>query len=333
MLFHSFNLFMFILVLNIILGSNKKNNIINIFEKIKNNKQFHIRINKSLAENIKNVNINYESTEFDLLYEELVKQKLKNYQRLMDLRKKEKNYEKKKRRDKKYQDKVVRSKIKAYYLLIGDYSKYYEMSDSFNLIEKKNKIKNKYYEMRDSFNFIEIKDKIKNKYNEMRDLFNFVERKNKTKHNYYEMSESFNLMETKNEIKNKLYEIIFKGTSFWKGLGKFLELLGICAIEYMFVSIFFFILWLLAESGTCACATTCASACTCAATCASACACTATCASACACSSIPCVGVAAGIYGGFILLIIITVLVVALLVIWLWPNDDKNFINKILESK
>ncbi|SCQ12578.1 Plasmodium exported protein (hyp5), unknown, putative [Plasmodium sp.] len=303
MLLPSFKLFIFILVLNIILGSNKNNNVINIFEKIKNNKKFHMRINKSLAENIKNENSYYESTEFDLLYEELVKQKLKNYKRLMDIRKKEKNYEKKKRRDKKWQDKVVRSKIKAYYLLIGDYSKYYEMSDSFNFIETKNKIKNKYYEVRDSFNFIKRKDKIKNKYYEMSNSFNSIESKNKIKNNCCEMSDTFTFIETKNEIKNKLYEIIFKGTSFWKGLGNFLELLGICAVEYMFVVIFFSFLGLLTESGACTCA------------------------------SFSCVGVAAGIYGGFILLIIITVVVVALLVVWLWPKDDKNIINKILEPK
>lgn len=41
----------------------------------------------------------------------------------------------------------MRSKIKAYYVLIGDYNKYYEMRDSFNLIETKNKIKNKLYEI------------------------------------------------------------------------------------------------------------------------------------------------------------------------------------------
>ncbi|SOV73815.1 Hypotetical protein, putative [Plasmodium sp. gorilla clade G3] len=134
MLFLSFKLFIFILVLNIILGSNKNNNS------------------------------NYESREFDLLYEELVKQKLKDYQRLMNLRKKEKNYEKTKLRDKKWQDKVVMNKIRAYYVLIGDYNKYYEMSDSFNLIEMKNKLKNKYYEMSDSFNLIKTKNKIKKNY-------------------------------------------------------------------------------------------------------------------------------------------------------------------------
>ncbi|EUR81560.1 hypothetical protein PFBG_00230 [Plasmodium falciparum 7G8] len=59
-------------------------------------KSLIIMINKSLAEYIKNENTNYESKEYDLLYEELVKQKLKNYERKMDLRKKGKNYEKKK---------------------------------------------------------------------------------------------------------------------------------------------------------------------------------------------------------------------------------------------
>ncbi|SOV78746.1 Plasmodium exported protein, unknown function [Plasmodium reichenowi] len=139
MFFLFFKLFIFILILNIILGFNKNNNnVINIFEKTPNNKKFHIRINKSLAECIKNENTNYESKEFDLLYKELVIQKLENYERLMELRKKEKNYEKKKRRDKKWQDKVVRSKIKAYNLLNGDYKKYYEI---------RKKIKNKLYEI------------------------------------------------------------------------------------------------------------------------------------------------------------------------------------------
>ncbi|SOV84269.1 Hypotetical protein, putative [Plasmodium sp.] len=243
MLFLSFKLFIFILVLNIILGSNKNNNVINIFEKMKNNKKFHIRINKSLAENIKNENINYESKEFDLLYEELVKQKFKNYQRLMDLRKKEKNYEKRKRRDKKWQDKVVRNKIKAHYLLIGDYNKYYKISDPFNLIK------------------------------------------------------------TKNKIKNKLYENIFKGTSFWKGLGLFLELLGICALESI-IFVFFntLILGLESMNGCCFC-------------------------------TYFAVTVPFGVYVVSILLIIITVIVVILLVIWLWPKDDKNIKYKILEPK
>ncbi|SOV84353.1 Hypotetical protein, putative [Plasmodium sp.] len=256
MLFHSSKLFIFILILNIIFGSNKNNNIVNTFEKIKNTKNFHIRINKSLAEHIKNESSNYESTHFDLLYEELVKQKLKNYQRLMDIRKKEKNYEKKKRRDKKWQDKVVRSKIKEYYLLIGDYNKYYEMRDSFNLIE------------------------------------------------------------TKNKKKKKLYEIIFKGTSFWKRLGFFFELLGICTVNSMCFVIHGFLFYLLLY--------------------------------------IPVVKfvlifykifshiltffsnyflVFSGIYGVFILLIIITVVIVILLVVWLWPKVDENNINKILQAK
>ncbi|SOV10290.1 Plasmodium exported protein, unknown function [Plasmodium sp. gorilla clade G2] len=120
MLFLSFKLFIFIIVLNIILVFNKNNNVINIFENNfnnNNNKQLHIRINKSLAEYIKDENKTYESNEFDLLYEELVKEKLKNYKRLMDLRKKDKNYEKKRRRDKKWQDKVVKRKMKQYYVL------------------------------------------------------------------------------------------------------------------------------------------------------------------------------------------------------------------------
>ncbi|KYO00001.1 exported protein (hyp5) [Plasmodium gaboni] len=241
MLFPSFKLFIFILVLNIILGFNKKNNFINIFVKNNNNKPFLIRINKSLAEYIKNEKRNYERTEFDLLYKELVEEKLKNYQKLMDLRKKDKNYEKKRRRDKKWQDKVVRSKMRAYYLFIGNYNKYYEMNDSFNLIGKKN------------------------------------------------------------EIKNKLYEIIFNGTSFWKGLGNFLELLGICAVESMFVAIFNAIVLLLqyVDGISMVCATYAI--------------------------------MSAGMYGVFILLIIITVVVVVLLVVWLWPKDDENAINKILE--
>ncbi|SCQ12667.1 Hypotetical protein, putative [Plasmodium sp.] len=257
MLFRFFKLFIFILVLNIILHSNKNNNnIINIFEKIKNNKKFHIRINKYLAEYIKNENTNYESTEFNLLYEEMVKQKLNNYKRLIDLSKKEKNYKKKKLRDKKWQDKVVRNKIRAYYVLIGDY--------------------NKYYEMRGSFNFIE----------------------------------------TKNKMKNKLYEIIFKGTRFWKRLGFFLEFLGICAVNSMIFVIHGFLASLLLYI----------------------------------------VGVKYfgtiytvfpntliifseyfivfyGIYGVCILLIIITVVVVILFLVWLWPKDDENNINKILYAK
>ncbi|SOV84260.1 Hypotetical protein, putative [Plasmodium sp.] len=256
MLFHSFKLFIFILVLNIILHSNKNNNIVNIYEKIKNNLTFHIRINKSLAEHIENENSNYESKEFDLLYEELVKQKLKNNTRLINLRKKEKNYEKKKLRYKKWQDKVVRSKIKAYYLLIGDYKKYYEMRDSFNLIDIKNK------------------------------------------------------------IKNKLYEIIFKGTDFWKNLGYFLEFLGKCAVRSMIIVIHGFLFYLL--------------------------------------SNIQLIKIFliifkdysnfltvlsnyliifSGIYGVCILLIIITVVIVILLVVWLWPKDDENVINKILVFK
>ncbi|SOV13890.1 Hypotetical protein [Plasmodium sp. gorilla clade G2] len=261
MLFLSFKIFIFVLVLNIILGSNKNNNVINIFEKIKNKKQFHIRINKSLAEYIKNESRNYESIEFDLLYEELVEQKLKNYQRLMDLRKKEKNYEKRKRRDKKFQDKVVRNKLKAYYVLIGDYNKYYEISDSFNLFERKNKIKDKLYEMND--------------------LFNLSERKHK--------------------IKNKLYKNIFKGTSFWKNLGLFLEFLGICAAESMIFVIFnSLVLILKITSDTMF-------------------------------SCLTSVIVPLGIYGVSILLIIITVIVVVLLVVWLWPKEEKNLINKMTE--
>ncbi|SOV76032.1 Hypotetical protein, putative [Plasmodium sp. gorilla clade G3] len=256
MLFHSFMLFIFILVLNIILGSNENFNIVIIFEKIKNKNNFHIRINKSLAEHIKNERSNYESTQLDLLYNELVQQKLKNYTRLIDLRKKEKNYEKKKLRYKKWQDKVVRSKIKAYYILIGDYNKYYAMRDSFNLIE------------------------------------------------------------TKNKIKNKLYEIIFKGTSFWKNIGFFLELLGICALgskilvilcilDYLLLytislkaillpSAFFFKIFGFLSPYL--------------------------------------IGIS-GIYGVCILLIVITVVVIVLLVVLLWPRDDENIINKILEAK
>ncbi|SCQ12774.1 Plasmodium exported protein (hyp5), unknown, putative [Plasmodium gaboni] len=257
-----------------------KNNFINIFVKNNNNKPFLIRINKSLAEYIKNENRNYERTEFDLLYKELVEEKLKNYQKLMDLRKKDKNYEKKRRRDKKWQDKVVRSKMRAYYLFIGNYNKYYEMNDSFNLIVTMNKIKNKLYGMNYSFNLIETKNKIGNELDEKSDSFDFIGKKN--------------------EIKNKLYEIIFKGTSFWKGLGNFLELLGICGIESMFVTVFNSLVLLL-ESGQCASI------------------------------SFSCVAVPAGMYGVFILLIIITVVVVVLLVVWLWPKDDENAINKILE--
>ncbi|ETW52325.1 hypothetical protein PFUGPA_05332 [Plasmodium falciparum Palo Alto/Uganda] len=63
---------------------------------------------------------------------------------MLDSKKRKKN---KKIRVKKWHDKVVRSKIKGYYVLIGDYNKYYEMMDSFNLIETKNKIKNKLYEI------------------------------------------------------------------------------------------------------------------------------------------------------------------------------------------
>ncbi|SOV20578.1 Plasmodium exported protein (hyp5), unknown function [Plasmodium sp. DRC-Itaito] len=118
MLFLSLKLFIFIIVLNIILVFNKNNNVINIFENnFNSNKELHIRINKSLAEYIKDENKKYESNEFDLLYEELVKEKLKNYKRLMDLRKKDKNYERKRRRDKKWQDKVVKRKMKQYYIL------------------------------------------------------------------------------------------------------------------------------------------------------------------------------------------------------------------------
>ncbi|SOV20172.1 Hypotetical protein [Plasmodium sp. gorilla clade G2] len=207
MLFFSSKLFIFILILNLILVLDKNNNL-NIFEKIQNNKQIHIRINKYLAEYIKNENTNYESEEFDSLYEELVKQKLKNYQKLMDLRKKEKNYEKKKLKDKMWQDKVVRSKIKAYYILSGDYNKYYEMCYSFKFIETKNKTKNK----------------------------------------LYEICHSFNLIETKNKIKNKLYEIIFKGTRFWDGLGNLLELIGICALENMVVAIINSIVYILSKA-------------------------------------------------------------------------------------
>ncbi|SOV74257.1 Hypotetical protein, putative [Plasmodium sp. gorilla clade G3] len=244
------------LILNIILGSNKNINVINIFEKIKNNKQFKIRIHKSLSEHIKNENTHYQSTEFDLLYEEMVKQKLNNYTRLIDLRKKEKNYEKKKLRDKKWQDKVVRSKIKAYYLLIRDFNKYYKMRNSFNLIE------------------------------------------------------------TKNKMKNKLYEIIFKGTRFWKGLGFFLELVGICAagvkilvVRYILV---YFLLYIIVGTNFLP--------------------------STAILTKIleifsPYLILFSGIYGVCILLIIITVVVVVLLVVWLWPRGDENSINKILEAK
>ncbi|SCQ12716.1 Plasmodium exported protein, unknown function [Plasmodium sp.] len=233
MLFLSFKLFLFIVVLNIILVFERNIKIVNIYERIKNYKKFQQRFHKSLAEHIKYEKGNYESKEFDLLYEELVKQKLKNYKILMDLRKKENNYKKKKLRDKKWQDKVVRSKIRAYYLLIGEYNKYYEMRDSFNLIEIKNK------------------------------------------------------------IKNKLYEIIFKGRSFWKRLGFFLELLGICAAQYNIFVIVSSLVYFLAYIDPTSFLST-------------------------------FLIVFSGIYGVLILLIIITVVVVVLLLVWLWPNEEKK---------
>ncbi|SCQ12823.1 Plasmodium exported protein (hyp5), unknown, putative [Plasmodium gaboni] len=245
MLFLSLKLFIFIIVLNIILVFNKNNNVINIFENnFNSNKELHIRINKSLAEYIKDENKKYESNEFDLLYEELVKEKLKNYKRLMDLRKKDKNYERKRRRDKKWQDKVVKRKMKQYYIL------------------------------RDILNYENNK---------------YARRKTSTISNN----------DSKN-MKDKLYEIIFKGTSFWKRLGSFLKLIGIWAAQYNIFVIISSLVYLLAYVAPDSFLST-------------------------------FLIVFSGIYGVFILLIIITVIVVVSLVVWLWPKDDKNIINKTLE--
>ncbi|SOV84145.1 Plasmodium exported protein (hyp5), unknown, putative [Plasmodium sp.] len=255
MLFLSFKLFIFNLILNIILGYNKNNNIVNVFGKIKNNKQFHIRIDKSLAESIKNENRDYESKEFYLLYNQLVKQKLKNYTRLMDLRKKEKSYEKKKLGDKKWQDRVVNRKMKQYYIL----------RDMLNCENDK---------------CPEIRKKI----------ISHNDRKN---------------------IKDQLYEIIFKGTSFWKKLGCFLQLLSICAVgSVIFVSrsvLGFLLLYVPFFKGA-------------------------------ICTKIlsemltffsSYLIVFSGIYGASIVLIIIIIVVVIFLLVWLWPKDDKNIINKM----
>lgn len=104
-----------------------------------------------------------------------------------------------------------------------------------------------------------------------------------------------------NRIKNNLYEIIFKGKYFWRELACFLRNLGIFASINLLLAIFSFIATL-----------------------------------------IPCVYcytfsaflIASGsVYGITVFIMLITIVIVGLLVLWLWPKDDKLVKEKVFGHK
>ncbi|SOS78246.1 Plasmodium exported protein (hyp5), unknown function [Plasmodium sp. gorilla clade G1] len=104
-----------------------------------------------------------------------------------------------------------------------------------------------------------------------------------------------------NRIKNNLYEIIFKGKYFWRELACFLRDLGIFAFFNFVVAILNYMASFLPTNCIC---------------------------------TFSAIAISAGsVYGITVFIMLITIVIVGLLVLWLWPKDDKLVKEKVFGHK